>query len=97
MNRNFTAYWDIDYIHKLSDTEATWLIQMLNEYYLGDKYPNPIIKDLRPSYKRRHRERNDMFLRSDTQTNETIDFLSRVINPEDQIIDLLDQHNRRKA
>jgi hypothetical protein len=94
MNRNFTAYWDIDYFHKLSSEDADYLTRFMNEYYLGDFHGVQINPDKRECYRRRHRERRDVYRRSDPQTNETIDFLSRVMNPEDAIIQLLDEHRK---
>jgi len=96
MNRNYTSYWDIDYMNKLSLEDQTFLTKFLNEYYLGDFKDEPIIKNRKECYNRRHAERRDMSIYSDPQTHEIIDFLSPCLFSEDILIEAIDLSNKRK-
>lgn len=70
MNRNYTKYYDFDYMNLLPAEELAWLKKFANEYYLGDFHGENIHKDPKECYNRRNRERRDLMLKADLNLDE---------------------------
>lgn len=59
-NRNYTAFWDMDYLKKLPQKEREWIVKFYNEFYLGDFKGERINTNEKECYTRRNHERGDV-------------------------------------